>query len=1434
MDELSRKLVSMLKSNAYDPVYVNTLAKLPIVVTKKRTFNDINGDVYPVDNNTQEEYKDCVDLIYHKIVSEGNITDIIAYLRVVMREITGDTFPIDLDSGREYLDGVHPIIHDVSQTDKIEDDLVFLRTILNWWVRNKCRITNVKKFHYDDTWYSYRYSIDNPEETFGILEVSNLPFRPLTKLMNKKSFICRMDQLMFNGIMQPFMLFIDRKFVNWNDIDVVFDCDDTYLLLHGDKYNYHALENVEVSIVILPFKVEYVGEESDDIWNKNYNMLLNFLQDSIRMNDNGKIEIDVPDMYSVYKKRGMVYNVGAWMYTQVYMNYLGLLSAERVNKLKRMILTRIIYDDSGNILSTYNTKFNALDRDSYDRETYNMICHCNYEYLKEHAIFRFNNDGVLDMENGNNIISNLDESMTVVIEKHSEPEIILNYSNFDETLFRENFIVFRSGLLTSDCRMSNNGFNIFSINNGAEHSYTTVAFKPSMIETVLKHSDNFINKDYLISKALDYVKSDDKDSEIGKLLSLATENLNYVYFDNLLYEENFNRGLKTIMHFNPLLLNDLTKTTIKSTVIYGKEANESLTFALGTENRKGLKIPRYKYNDHETYVIVFLNGELIENYSEMYASSNYFFLPVDKEFANGDVIEFLFFTYCDNNEIHFNITDNMISKLKDSKDLEFLISDLFKEYIRSEDIKIFAKRPEEIMIYKDLIEDTDDIAFNISYRRTTNGSLLVFKDAIKNKNNELTAVSSRKFIYERLYVDQKAYRIKLGQRFRYCDNQKQYLLFINGRRMEDDAFFITIPKYSRPFWGIYLYTRRFINPEDRVEIFYVPEELYNINTDETPVTFGANGYIETEKNYLSVPYNDDFYLYFVNGKKIPGNDIIPIDSHTVRVKSDTKSLFKLNINPVYRSTDSAITRYMKGNNLSKYDQLIQYIKDTFGYSELDTLFDTYVQMSDIEDDLIWHDVNHIAIINEIIRDFWVTSGYRYNEKPFVYDYALDEIIAKDGDNYILPVLDANQYINILKNDIRLLYFNMNKDTNTFEIGSSVNNLQFDWEFTNPIGNATITLVSQYMNDVKIDNNIRTYVHKEPISKNTSLYFKFNTMQSTIDKQIDIRFCNGIYYGTIDEDLLQHYNRTNISLNELFAVVSKDKLIPSSAELKIKNEFIDVIKKDNYIIYNISILKYFPAELIDFEGDLIAIYEDGRMYKNIIIAEDYSISGGVLLTEDEAAKVREFIIKSSTLNENYDKNDLNRLMSNLNRVYQDSLTLDFETYKIGSNNYFVYACPKRLAYDENGRRLVHFTMPDINDPDVIEYGKDNHTTPIYTNGEFDKYNNRLIKLDRCEMEFMDEFEYTNPSGYTETYVMWKTNGFFTRKYDDYEFKMSIKSEEDFVDIEGIKTEFTDAEPFVNNAYSMENTESVRIVNTASPTGSDVNETIIFIDNIVYKK
>jgi ssDNA-binding replication factor A large subunit len=74
---------------------------------------------------------------------------------------------------------------------------------------------------------------------------------------------------------------------------------------------------------------------------------------------------------------------------------------------------------------------------------------------------------------------------------------------------------------------------------------------------------------------------------------------------------------------------------------------------------------------------------------------------------------------------------------------------------------------------------------------------------------------------------------------------------------------------------------------------------------------------------------------------------------------------------------------------------------------------------------------------------------------------------------------------------------------------------------------------------------------------------------------------------------------------------------------------------------------------------MAIYEDGSIYKDIIIAEDV-ISGMLVTTASDSEEGKSIDIRNIVIEEYYNKEDLNKLMYNLNRVYQDTTTLDFES------------------------------------------------------------------------------------------------------------------------------------------------------------------------------
>ena len=288
------------------------------------------------------------------------------------------------------------------------------------------------------------------------------------------------------------------------------------------------------------------------------------------------------------------------------------------------------------------------------------------------------------------------------------------------------------------------------------------------------------------------------------------------------------------------------------------------------------------------------------------------------------------------------------------------------------------------------------------------------------------------------------------------------------------------------------------------------------------------------------------------------------------------------------------------------------------------------------------------------------------------------------------------------------------------------------------------------------------------------------------------------------------------------------------------------------IRNITIIK---SEYVDKGYELYD--ENGNIVKDALLVN--TINGSIYINQDKLADI---IPEIKCITQGY-----------TNVVYQDKPIYNLTNYKLGSNNYFVYACPKRLAFDTSGKCKISFNMPDLNSM-PIDYDE-NTPQPIYTDGTFiiaytvDQYKDiigkdnftdekyklyitrilsdfkdagiidedtdyytfyndvqnlkysdidfngqNFTKLDHCEMIYLGEFEFTNGSGYTETYVMWRSNGFFTHGYDNYEFNISIIDEETVAPAGDI------------SRFS----KSFRVVNTASPTGSEVNDNIVLIDTL----
>lgn len=1368
-----QKLISALRNHTLSSVKNNQKTKLPIVISGEDTFI-----IYARRDNVLAEYNDI------SLFDDSEI--------IITNARRFDINPEDLD------------------------EVILLKNSDVEYGIKKCRLVNSPKFHYNDKWYAYKYSIEEPQYTFGIIKADHMPYNSFEGRLNKKSFICTAYSLIRQGYCRPFLLFVNGEFVNLNYVNVIFDCDDTYLILYGEKYNYYNLKDAKINMMVLPFDIDYTGIESETHFDMMLSIVKSYIQENVSINENNEFSnLSVFDVDEIYEYRSMIYNIGGWLYTQLRNYQFGMLSEKRISKLTNIGITKT--DGYGNSITN---KYNILNESFYNTDTYSKFYCLSQNECEDQSIFRFNNNGKIS-ETGSNIVSIVNPDIIKINSFSSSDSHIVHSEDCNTVLIRENYVVFKDGIFFPDCEIQTSINNVIKIDNEDELLHNVYLFYYETLSSdslkPITHADHFY-QEYITNVASTYMQENANfeytgiDAHVFDNTNNLEEVLQYIYAIYLDSETTYSpritdyiaylnsddaerkayieasmecldlgdNPMASIIQFDPTLLNELYHTNIESVVISGEEANDALKELSQYDDTIGLKITKSKYSNHESYVLVFEDGELIEEYGNMKSYANFFFIPIERSFNPASQIELLYFNNINNNEISVELED-IITVL--SWNIGKYDNTFIGRRINSTDLQVFCDYPEDILEYKSLVQPSEDISFNVSYK--DGNKTVIIDDIVDNPSNYsgFTAVSKRRFVYKRLYVDKKSYRIPLNGQFKYCDNQKQYVLFINGRRMNDDAFLITIPKYTRPFWGMYLYTSKYVSPEDRIELFYLPDELINTNSNGE-VILNEDGYIVANKTSIEVPYDPRLYLVFINGKKIPSSNLIAIDTHTFRVTKDTLSTNNLVINPVYIDTLSEVTEYLSDSTVwSSYDAIIKNIENSeyLGYSELDLLFNTFVKMSNTELDKSKRNVGHIAIVNEIVRDFWISSGYNYNEVPFVYDFATNEYTTKDDNgNIIIPAMDATQFLNIIKSELQLLYFYTDPSERYYEFGSTLNGIKFFWDYAY---NEYATLQVEYQKlsykyqsddyvDISLDTDDRTYNYNHTISEPISFIFKSKINDQPINKLINISFVNGIYFGNIDEDQLQHYRKNNTYewVDNIIGLIPKSGNISSTDDQD--SEVIDYTSltyNDNNII-----LDDLEFEIIDRSEDpinasnVLSINQYANL-EDITILTNCNDSGDILNNislrlYNEDTGLEEYIVSQ----------DLQRALGNLKHNVQLSPEIKLTNYIIGNNKYFVYACPERLALDESNNIVLEFVLPNLNSDSIKAQCSDNKSTPIYTDGEYDSINKyKLNSLDKMEMIYLGSFIYTNEYGYSERYCAWRSNGFFTRAFDDYKFSIEVR-------------------------------------------------------------
>ena len=1321
------------------------------------------------------------------------------------------------------------------------------------------QLLNCDRYRYKGRWYSYTYSDENRDVTYGIISIdsASMPYKNMKHLRSDQSFISRLDALVTNNILDPILLFINGRFVKWENIDVIYDCGNTWFKVYGEQYNYYDIKHIDM--MIIPFHVSYISIESDYQFDKYFEYICAFINESAKVrlvNGVKRLVINIPRISDVYvTDDGEEIQVGVWYYNQLRAYYIELLSEDRQEKLRRINITKTNYNPDGTIDRVYSTPVNLLDEDSMIKAQLDFVKNINAETIINNTIFRFDDNGLLDYsDDSTTIITNLNdydyrviyddglygnanpvsstnnivningyshrinsrvkdlvfERTTYNLKPNQSTALNYDYMNINNILFRENFIVFRDGMMCNGFdnigvgEYNGQGYNTLYIHTNSfkvHNTFNTIDYTNGDDKVLIRNGYYQVDGDsiepdpeqeYKLDVLVFYDRSLHRIDNLSYLLPLRSymvsngdlvsyfnygnkayirdliKSLSFEYSNSNTIGVNQDLAFNKVTQHNMLAFNPLYEklNNYQSITMVGSHANENFVkegfFSVdkddwGWDNLYTFTIQRMQHVNYTSYCMVYVNGELIDHYNKAKLFYDRICIPMEHEFNEFDEIELFYLNHCNNNELKFTIEEEngVINRYCPSLPNKF----------NREELNVFSgdyQLDKDLLVYKDMEYDEDIVSFALKFTLDEEYNItLDVPDESFFYNKQIIMTSENRFSYQRFdNEDQVRYMFKLGKQFKYCDNQMQYMVFINGRKLNHHDYLVTIPKLSRPFNYRYIYLMKFAQPGDRVEIFYTPIKCNDFAHDND-LQIPKDGYINLDDNLIYYPFIPDTYYVSINGKKVSASNMRQMTLKMCKLLKDYRSYDNFSIIPLieHHPYDDLNVFLHNENKLSDWDKGIYNIySNGTGVSLLNTYFMDHISQSPAtatEDNAVEVDVSRIAIINEIIRDFWVSNGFEYHEDKFLYDYYIDneysDAIYYDeaSQAYILPAMDASiQQFDTQEN--KDVFLNIDKDTTAYhlffslihpdahkerkllmEIGTQLSSFTLHWAYNDYYKHSR--LVYQKIYSLTNNNNFYatagTIIPFEPVSINNPIAGSDNI--------------NSKYY-------------TNTIGDGTSIIIDSNNPDERYYKFKIKTS-------DGTEVYN----SYFEL------GFTYGVYYG-------LIDED-------LLDERDNVSGEEPDI------------DNDEIMRRLTRVLNEDGELLLEDYTMDNNKYFIYAAPKSYLYNEEGEMKLNFYLPDLNsftDDDLMP-GTVFTNVPLLTNGKYitkdgevlpipstdvitgddgytTKYHNNMIKLNKYTISELDRFNYTNSSGYNEEYVIMKTNGYFTHLKYDTKVRISVKS------------------------------------------------------------
>lgn len=498
----------------------------------------------------------------------------------------------------------------------------------------------------------------------------------------------------------------------------------------------------------------------------------------------------------------------------------------------------------------------------------------NRKYDFNHTqIMRFNEFGLLD-NTGKTVFTTPNKNILYRNVNYTNTPILKEEISIDHEyqLTPDNVIVFANGRLDRDLAVEVQAMNILTI-GGGEYMCDNLTYKAFYSIEANKNVNN-VN----ITRNISYVKDLIRRRIEVPALDLVRftkffDSINYSPFTN--YQTNLNNAIERVMKYNPGLLNSVyqERSNVRTVVYSGAELKTKL-------NEHGhLQMLRLKYKHNETFVMMFVNGELYARYNTIKYGLNTFNIQA-YDLNDEDTIELVFFTNVNNNVVTTTYNHGKITIEEDPfdlEDLEVLCNESTKEFV-------YPLAKAESTLYKS--------DFSLSDKE------LVMDDFYIDK--QVSIVSKHQFRYFYNKTKEDSFKLSLPYFFNTCTNRNSYMVFRNGRLLSKDMFELLVPDYDNPFPETFIYSKKMFKAGDRVEVFYLPIDYRYLDlSNDTQVKVLRTRSVSDGQSTIEMPIEfDNFsdaennFFVIINGVFINPTRYEIIDGYLVF--TDPKDYLKAN------------------------------------------------------------------------------------------------------------------------------------------------------------------------------------------------------------------------------------------------------------------------------------------------------------------------------------------------------------------------------------------------------------------------------------------------------------------------------------------------------------------------------------------------------------